>query len=177
MEEIDEDQFWDELEIFCSSIHIQSSSPQLEECCEQQQQGIHTSLDESSIPTLASQQDIKAVEQDSEINVFCLNLELSRGCPIRHLARIELRRSSHVMLTSKHEVEHQGEQVLFTHPPEEDNIQTWLNFIILKLWEAFQQLVGCLSFFFSWLVVHKHEEHQKLVRKGNYFDKPVNGFV
>lgn len=79
MEEIDEDQFWDELEFFCSSIHIQSSSPQLEECCEQQQ-GIHASLDESSIPTLASQQDIKAVERDSEINVFCSNLELSRGC-------------------------------------------------------------------------------------------------
>lgn len=35
MEEIDEDQFWDELEDFCSSIHIQSSSPQLEECHEQ----------------------------------------------------------------------------------------------------------------------------------------------
>lgn len=148
------------MEFFCSSIHIRSSSPQVEESHEKQQQEMHTSLDESLMPTPASQQDIKAVEQDSEFNVFCLNLEFSRGCPIRHLAQIELCRSSHVMLTSKHEVEHQGEQVLFTHPPEEDNIQTWVNFIVLKLWEAFQQLVGCLSFFFSWLVVHKHEEHQ-----------------
>jgi len=129
----------------------------------------------------SDQQEEKESEQRHEINHDDLHVT-SRGCPIRHLAQLETHQeeSPLVMLTSKHEVEHQNGWDQPIYSPQVSSISNqsrWIGEFITILWGMFYQFVICPSFPCHFLTAHMHEKHCKLLRKGSYFQEPVNGFV
>lgn len=174
-----EDSFWDDLEGFCSSFDTEmTTSSQLNQ--EEQEEDLALLAEAINFEEQRHILEVLVLspnqQSKGQVSSDGLILSPSSGFPSRHLA--QTCSSPLGMLTPEHEVEHHEEdKVLFTHPPQMNKIQTWVSFFSLRIWEAFQQSVGWFSIFFSQLVFHRHEEYQTLVKKGSYFDKPVNGFV
>jgi len=129
----------------------------------------------------SEQQEEKKSEQGYEINYVDLHV-ISRGCPIRRLAQLGIHKeeSPLVMLTSKHEVDHQNEWDQPIYSPQANNISNqsrWIGEFISIFWGVFYQFVICPFPPHPFLTAHMHDEHCKSLRRGSYFHEPVNGFV
>ena len=89
----------------------------------------------------------------------------SRGFSIRHLSLQHINKLPLVMLTLEHEEgDHKGEHVCFA--PQG-------NTPVLESFTVFN--IGRKVFHVAVALMHGTRNH--LVRKGGYFNKPVNGFV
>ena len=67
----------------------------------------------SSELALASQEDLEVVEHNHVVKDDSLDLEPSRGCPIRHLALQQVIKLPPIMLIPKYKDLHQKEQACF----------------------------------------------------------------
>ena len=109
------------------------------------------------------------------------NFIISRGCPIKHLARMEANQEKPVMFVFKHEYSNEAEaEGQLTYLPL-DNGKKNLLVEVSQFVYVFQEIV--LQFFTQLYVIHlllailTHEEFCILRRKGSYFSQSVNGFV
>lgn len=70
-----------------------------------QHEEIHTLSSTLLESTLVGHKDLEVAERNNMVKVDCLDLESSRGCPIRHLALQQTNMLPMVMLTYEHEGE------------------------------------------------------------------------
>ena len=135
--------------------------------------------EENILPTLslelalASQEDLEVAEHNRVVKDDSLDLEPSRGCPIRHLALQKIIKFPLVMLIPEYEDLHQKEQACFASA---DSVPMLESFIVFSIGKAFQVTIDLLGLFLSTGAL-MHGRSNQLVRKSSYFNKPINGFV
>ncbi len=133
----------------------------------------HTSPVIPSEPTLTSHKDLEVVEHNNVVEVDCLDQVPSRRCPIMHLALQQCKFPT-IMLIIEHKGEdNKKEQVTFA---QQDNVPVLESFIFFSIGTDLHAIV-CLSYLLIPLVSHMHGRRNQLVRRGNYFNEPINGFV
>ena len=127
----------------------------------------------SSEPTLAGQEDLEVAKHNCVVKDDSLDLEPSRRFLIRHLALQQFIKLPPIMLIPEYEDLHQKEQACFAR---DDSVPMLESFIIFSTGKVFQTIANHLGLFLSTTTLI-HGRSNQLVRKGNYFNKPINGFV
>ena len=119
------------------------------------------------------QEDTSVVENNI-VKVDCLDPKPSRRCPIRHLA-LQQYKLPLIMLIPEHEEYFYKEELVYLSHNEGIPMLERKFFVISTREEVSHAEIFllCLLLF---LAAHMHGRKNHLVRKGNYFNKPVNHF-
>lgn len=120
---------------------------------------------------------VKEMVDKQETNNRVPKFNISRGCPIRHLASIE---AKHEEVSQAEKFAAQVKQASLTHPLQVNSIHNQLSEVgdvVFMFKDILQQLVENIFILHHFSVVNKLFQHPNLGRKGCNFSKPVNGFV
>lgn len=115
---------------------------------------------------------------------------LSRGFPLRYLARMEAYHKKPTMFVSKHECSNEAEargelaiqqgQAQITYLPldnENKNLLVEVSQFFYVFQKVVHRLFTQLCILHSLFAIPMHVKYCILIRKGSYFHLPVNGFV
>jgi lipopolysaccharide assembly outer membrane protein LptD (OstA) len=118
--------------------------------------------------------------EQKETSIESFEFTLSRGCPIRHLPKVEVNKNFPIMLAPKHEGTTDEEQIQVTFPPQGNS--TYIPYEkVSELAYVFQDMVqlflGLWSIFHFHVVVQDNAKNCIFCKKGSYFIQIVNGFI
>ena len=187
-ENLGEDQFWDDLEKFCSELDEKPSSTRTV-VYEQIDKITDQILFQPEIVIINQQQDVIAVGHHPEIinheqpiSKQISKFVCSRGFPIRHLA--DIKSSEGGVGAHTPNINFLSDDVvvgvwIIADSSNNDDIFDQLGQVstsLIKL-KVFQKMINILSLFHLVMIINRHVFHQRLTRKGSYFSQSVNGFV